>query len=159
MSQVLFFGAAKKIFALTAVFSFLIAAPVHAFDPGMPPLEESLAFKQFQRRVYSPLSVLIYLIDRYKEARIKIVYDGNYFDAVFAAGVAKWFLKARYKGETPEQWILRWCDTGIGSGKPIWVQDAYGGFKMSRDVLFDELKLLEAWRLRAHSQPPASQPV
>lgn len=145
----------KKAVALTAVLSFFVTAPAQAFDPGMPALEESLAFKQFQRRVYSPLSVLIYLIDRYKEAKIKIVYDGNYFDAVFAATVAKWFLKARYRGETPEQWILRWCDTGIGSGKPIWVQDAYGEFKMSREVLFDELKLLEAWRVRANA-PAAS---
>lgn len=140
---------------LLAVMLFLIFQPqvLQAFDPGMPPLEESLAYKQFQKRVYSDLSILIYLIDRFKEARIKINYDGNYFEAPFAANVAKWFLKVRYRGEKPDQWIYRWCDTGITSGKPIWVQDAYGQFKMSREVLFEELKLLEAARIKANTVP------
>jgi len=138
---------------------FFLSAPVSSaaeFDPGVPPLEESWAFKQFAIRPRSDLSVLIYLIDRFKEAKIKIVYGGNYFDAPFAANIARWFLKARYQGENPREWIHRWCDRDIITGKPIWVKDARGEFKMSRDVLMDELKALEAGGFV--NLPPAVSP-
>ncbi|MBU3758673.1 MAG: hypothetical protein FGM27_01945 [Candidatus Omnitrophica bacterium] len=144
----------RKFLAASALALFAQSGCLWAFDPGMPPLEESFAYQQFSKRVYNDLSVLIYLIDRFKEARIKINYDGNYFEASLAANVAKWFLKLRYSGETPEQWIRRWCDTGVVSGKTIWVQDAYGEFKMSREVLSDELRFLKA--ARARMQTPAA---
>ncbi len=149
-------GCRKKISFFFFAFWMFSVSSAQAFNPGMPPLEESAAFKQFIVRPRSSLSTLIYLIDRFKEAKIKIVYAGNYFEAPFAANLAKWFLKAKYKGETPEQWILRWCDTDILESKPIWVRDNDNEFKMSREVLFEELKILEA-RCAALSQK-ASQP-
>lgn len=142
-----FFRRRKKVGLLVLVFSLLLSVHnAEAFNPGLPPLEESAAFKQFMVRPYSSLSILIYLIDRFKEAKIKIVYAGNYFDAPFAANIAKWFLKAKYKGETPEEWIHMWCDTDLFESKPIWVKDADNQFKMSREVLLEELKILGAKR-------------
>lgn len=134
-------------------------ATVHAassFNPKLLPLEESQAFRQYLARPVTDLSKLIFLIDRFKEADIQIRYGGIYFAPSFAARVARWFLAKYYQGETPREWIMKWCDTAIGSGELIWVRDAEGNFKLSREVLFEELEKLEKAFVRQRNQDQSS---
>ena len=121
----------------------IFPVPAAAFDAGMPPISESKAYRQFLERPFSDLSVLIYLIDRFRETPIEIVYDRHYFPAALAAGVAKWFLAVQYRKETPSQWVRKWCSDSVPGGEPIWVKDGRGAFARSHDVLMNELHNLQ----------------
>ncbi|HTL47074.1 MAG TPA: hypothetical protein VL688_03320 [Verrucomicrobiae bacterium] len=132
---------------------FFAAPAAHAFDPGLPPIEQSKAYGQFQQRPFSDLSVLIYLIDRFKEAELDIVYDGHYFPAPMAARLAKWFLGVQYRKERPVEWIMKWCNVTVPNGVLIWVKDGKNKYRLSREILLDELKELE----KACMEDPAFQ--
>lgn len=108
----------------------------------MPAIEESKAYQQFKTRPVSDLSKLIYLIDRFAGAKIEIVYDGHYYKPTFAAQLAKFFLAQNYKKETVKEWIMKWCSVSAG-GNLIWVKFADNRFKLSRDVLNDEIAALD----------------
>lgn len=131
-----------KNLVLAAVFLIAFIPKGLAFDPGLPPIEDSLAYQQFSLRPISDQSILIYLIDRFAEADISIKYGTIHFPAPFAARVARWFLRAHYKGQKPKEWILQWCDTTVPTGDVIWVRDGQGEYKRSRDILFEELEAL-----------------
>jgi len=127
---------------LSSVFLLSTVSGAAAFDAGLPPQTESIAYEQFAERPFNDLSVLIYLIDRFKESRLEIIYDGHYFPAPMASLVAKWFLGVQYRGETPREWILKWCTRTVPKGTVIWVRDEKGNFKHSHDILYEELKQL-----------------
>ncbi len=107
-----------------------------------PPILESKAWQQFKTRPVSELSKLIYLIDRFGSTKIEIVYDGHYYKAAFGAQVAKFFLAQNYRKETVDQWVKKWCNVSAG-GNLIWVKFPDNRFKLSRDVLKQELEDLE----------------
>ncbi len=107
-----------------------------------PPMEESRAYQQFKTRPVSDLSKLIYLIDRFGSSKIEVVYDGHYYKAAFGAQLAKFFLAQNYRKETVEQWIMKWCNVSAG-GNLIWVKFPDNRFKLSRDVLKQEIQDLE----------------
>jgi len=110
---------------------------------GFQPLAESVAYKQYQRRPKSDLSKLLFLIDRFGQSKVEIVYDGFHFPAAQAAGVARWFLSRNYKKQTPEQWIFQWCNTTVPRGKIILVKLPDGSTELGREVLLGELSALE----------------
>jgi hypothetical protein len=98
------------------------AVPKANLYEGFQPLAESRAFLQYQRRPKNDLSKLLFLIDRFGQSKVEIVYDGFHFPAAQAAGVARWFLARNYKKQTPEQWIFQWCNTTVPRGKIILVK-------------------------------------
>ena len=150
----------RRISCLIAFILLLATLPLpsaSALDPltfGLLPLEQSKAFQQYLTRPETEYSKIIFLIDRFGEAPIEIVYDGNYFNAVFSSKVARWFLGRNYRKETAREWILKWCNVAIFSGNLIWVKLPNGTFVLSREVLLDELKSLETRALKA--EPPTT---
>ncbi len=106
-------------------------------------LRQSKAYHQFKLRPSSDFSKLIYLIDRFATCDVEINYNGHYFTAPFAARVARWFLATNYKKETTKEWIMRWCNTAIPAGTPIYVKFPNGKFRLAREVLTEELKDLD----------------
>ena len=106
------------------------------------PLKESKAYQQFVLRPVSDFSKLAYLIDRFMDSDLEIVYDGHYYKAPFAARVARWFLARNYKKQTPEEWIMQWCNASVPEGNLIWVKLPNGKFRLSREILLDELHAL-----------------
>lgn len=128
------------------------------FNPDFPPIKESTAFKQFVKRPPSELSKLVYLIDRFSEAKVKINYDGFFYDAPFSAKVAKWFLARRYRSQSAEEWIMLWCNKSVPGGSLIWVIDSQENTKLAREVLFEELKTLHAVLIENDAIPEPSLP-
>lgn len=110
---------------------------------GFEPPLQSKAYEQFQLRPRSDLSKLIYLIDRFVDSKIQVQYEKHYYPAFFAARIARAFLPAHYKNEKPEAWVMQWCSTSFPSGDPIWMKFPDGSFKLGREVMIDELKLLD----------------
>ena len=112
--------------------------------PGFPPLEKTEAFKQYQLRPKGDLSKLVYLIDRFAQSDIEIIYEGLHVPSRPAAAVAKWFLSRNYKKQTPGEWIYQWCNRTIPNGRLVLVKLPDGSTLPGRDVLFNELAALEA---------------
>lgn len=139
----------KRFFILTIIIiiSFLKITPLAADEKlpysGFVPPAESKAFQQFKLRPISDLSKLIYLIDRFVDSDVQVMYENHYYPAFFAARVARAFLPAHYKDEKPEAWIMQWCSTSFPSGAPIWMKFSDGSFKLGREVMIAELKLLD----------------
>lgn len=111
--------------------------------PGFEPVRESPAYRQFKLRAVSDFSKLLYLIDRFGSSDIQILYDNHYFKASFVARVSRWFLNRNYRKETPEEWVMRWCNTSFPAGNLIWIRLPSGKFRLAREVLFEELATLE----------------
>ncbi len=129
--------------------SALAEVPVR---PGIPPTLESKAFEQFMLRPTTELSKIIYLIDRFSDSKIEILYEDHYYSALFASRVARFFLPRHYRQEAAEHWVLTWCSTSIPSGSPIWVKFEDGSFKLAREVLLEELKSIEEILLEKRSK-------
>jgi len=155
-------GIAFGLFVLTAIpavsFSELspvppevpadsLAAPeknrTKPFYEGFPELSESRAYKQYQRRQKSDLSKLLFLIDRFAQSKVEIIYDGFHFPSAQAAGMARWFLSRNYNKQTPEEWIYQWCNTTVPRGKLILVKLPDGSTELGREVLLSELAALK----------------
>ena len=112
-------------------------------NESFPPVNESKAFELFKQRPHTDFSKLLYLIDRFENSGIEIVYEGHYYKALFAARLARWFMVRNYRKESPTEWIMRWCNTSMG-GKLIYVKFPNGKFRLSREVLMEELRVLDA---------------
>ena len=123
----------------------LSAAGVVPLYPKLPPFQESLAYHQFKTRPLTESSKLLYLIDRFADTEIEISYDGHYYNAKFAGQVARWFLARRYQHEPAQQFILKWCNASIPGGNLIWVKFPKGRFRLAREILLEELKMLNAF--------------
>ncbi len=121
----------------------LFAQGIFAVEQWSAPPTQSQAYKQFSGRPYSELSKIIYLIDRFGDTEVEILYDGHYYKARFVKQVARWFLFHRYKKETAEQWIQVWCHKSAFSGNLIWVKLPDKSMRPAREVLLAELKALD----------------
>ncbi len=115
-------------------------APVYA---GFLPLKDSPAFQQYLRRPKNDLSRLIYLLERFGQSDVEIIYEGFHLPAAKAAPIARWFLGRNYRHEPPSQWIYQWCNKTIPNGKLILVKFSDGTVRLGREVLFEELAALE----------------
>ncbi len=111
--------------------------------PNFPTIRESKAYQKFARRPLTDFSKILYLIDRYGDSQIQIVYDNQTYTAPFATTVARWFLARNYKKQTPSQWINQWCHTSVMSGHPIYVKLPNGEFRLAKEVLLEEQAALE----------------
>lgn len=132
----------SAVLALAFVLSSVVPVAYADANSEFGQIRDSQAYQHFRQRPVNDFSKLMYMIDRFSGEKIQIVYDNHYFDAQFSAKIAKWFLGRNYKKETPREWIMRWCNTSI-SGQLIWVKMPSGKFKLSREVLMEEIKDLD----------------
>lgn len=124
--------------------SLSAAAPqVYFSNPALQPIRETRAYKVLSTRPITDHSKILYLIDRFADTPIEILYDGHYYKSAFAANVARWFIARRYRKETGEQFINKWCNATVPGNNLIWVKFPNGDFKLSKEILFSELKQLE----------------
>ena len=138
---------APRLFFLMVMTASFFSNPIAFADdqnlyPGFPPIEESKAYQFYKARPITEYSEVIYLIDRFVDAQVEVVYDGRYFSAKFVSRLARWFLARNYRKETAEQWIMKWCNTSVPAGNLVWVKMPNQKFKLSREILLDELKAL-----------------
>ncbi len=128
--------------ALLFFFSSSLALAEPLFFP-LPPLQQSEAFLQFERRPVSELSKLYYLINRFKTCNIIINYDGGHYKANWAAPYVTAFLMLHYrKDETARRWVMNYCHR-TPSRKLIWAICPDGTKRPASEVLLHELEILE----------------
>lgn len=124
------------------VLSFLISGPVFAFQTELPPLQESPAFKQFSKQPQTELAKLIFLLNRFKESKVTVVYDSHSYPAPDAVKKAMNYLKRHYHKETAEYWIRNYCHK-TKSGKEILLKNSTAETRSALNFALDELKKLE----------------
>ncbi|MBN1688642.1 MAG: hypothetical protein JW893_06040 [Candidatus Omnitrophica bacterium] len=137
---IIFLGLSLNLFILPHLVTAQTAPVLY---PGFAPIEESKAYLKFLESPKSDYAKILFLIDRFGEADAEIIYEGYVFSTTFAAHFARQFLSRQYRGETPEKWIMRWCNTSVIKGELIWVRLPNQKYKLSREVLLEEVKVLE----------------
>ena len=115
-----------------------------ALYPGFHKIEDCPAYSRFLEGSRNDYAKILFLIDRFAKANVKIRFDGHYFTPAFAGNFARSFFSAYYKGETPKQWIMKWCNTSVFTGDLIWVELPNKKFRLARDILLEEIKVLES---------------
>jgi hypothetical protein len=116
-------------------------------------LFESEAYQRYIKRPDSELSKLIYLIDRFVGQDIKVVYDGNEYDAPKAARYAKKYLAQHYdENEQADRWLKIHAYRSSPGGNIIYLKYADGESRVMIDVLLEELQRLHGVRSRVHKR-------
>ena len=116
------------------------AAGKEPLYPGFASIRESKAYERFSKRTLCDASKLIYLIDRFADSDIKIVYDEQNYEPAFVGTVARWFFARNYRKQTPKDWIMNWCNVSVITGRLIYVKLPDGRMVLARDVLLDEIE-------------------
>lgn len=144
LSRNLRIGLRKGAMLLCTVVSLVISTAFSGTSSSwLPPIRESGAYQQFAKRTYSELSKLLYLIDRYKDTAILVIYDGAPYDTAICLRVVRWFLPRYYHNERAEEWVKRYCSTSILFGNPIFVKLPDGTRVLATNFLLEELRTLK----------------
>ena len=114
---------------------------------SLSPELQSKAYERYLQRSPSELSKLIYLLERYKDTDIKVIYDGNEYDALEGANYAKRYLAQHYnKKENAEKWLKIHAYRSTPAGNVIYFKFSDGQRRPMLDVLLEELRLIEKAR-------------
>lgn len=143
---------------MLAILPAVFASSYKPLYPGFPSIRESKAYKKFAVRPLSDLSKILYLIDRFAESDIRILYENQSYTAPFATTVSRWFLARNYKKQTPEEWVRQWCSHSVFSNKLIYIKLNTGEFLLAKDVLLGEIEALDE-AIRENQLAQASETV
>lgn len=127
---------------LFAVIFLSFASIAGAFEPALPALTESQAYKLYTRQPKSELSKLLYLMNRFKEGNLQVVYNGQHYASDEAFRIARDFLRKNYKKESAEYWIKKYC-TRTDKGSVILFKDAKNQTRPAADAAMEELKNIQ----------------
>lgn len=134
----------KTVILMSGLFlsGMLFAGGAAAAEQGVA-IEDSKAYQQFLMRSPSELSKLIFLVDRFKDTQMQIVYDDTPYDAPEAARHVMKFLSENYKGEKAAFWLNKYATRSDPGRKPILARYPDGKVKKVKEVLLKELNDLE----------------
>lgn len=89
------------------------------------------------------LQKLIFIIDQYKKADLKVIYNGRRYESVWGWGYAREFLAQNYNGmEDAESWIRR-NTYKTSEGEIIYFEYPDKTRRSMRDIFLEDLMLLE----------------
>lgn len=109
-----------------------------------PPVQQSPAFEQYLKRPSTELSKLIFLMDYFKNAEVKVVYDNNEYDSAEALRYAKKYLAKNYKSnENAAKWLKTHANRSQPGGKVIYFKFSDGRSSPILDLLLEKLTTLE----------------
>lgn len=123
------------VFLIAFSFHSIAAARVEAV---LPPFQETLAFKQYQKRPQSELSKILYLMDRFKKAPVIVIYDRVEYESDVALKYAKSYVAKHYRREDAAAWIRENAYRSLHGGV-IYVKLPDGNKRLLRDLLIEEL--------------------
>lgn len=137
-----FWGVFRKGGAMMLAGMILGALAVTA-APGLPPIQESFAFKQYAFRKPNELSKILYLLDRFKNADYRVLYNGMEYDAVTALKYARQYVSRNYRQENALAWIRSNAYRSNPEASIIYLKLPDLTTRELRDVLLEELRELE----------------
>jgi hypothetical protein len=122
---------------------FLFALPLGVAKMGLDPIEKSKAYEPYANSSQEEYAKLIYIIDQFKGAAYKVIYDGHEYEMNVALRTAKNHLAKYYNNQRAEDWIRKKLYRSLGNGGIIYLKLPDGHLRLLRDVLMEQLKVLE----------------
>ncbi len=112
--------------------------------PDLPPVHESLAFKQLRQRPKSELSKMLYLIERFKNMNAEVQYNSGRYKIKDISILIQGFILVNFdrKG-TAKDWVIQNASYSRTKRNPIWVYLPDGSHCLAKDLLLQELETLE----------------
>ena len=125
---------------------FMVSPPVVSANTsmGIQAMTESQAYHRFLNRPKNEVSKLSFLIDRFRDMGVTVIYEGHEYDADKAAQFAKKYVRENYKSSDgpAESWIKLHCYRSEASNEIIQFRFPDKKEKPVRDVLLGELTAL-----------------
>lgn len=112
-------------------------------EEGLPPIEESEAFRRYLRRPKTELARLLYLADRFLNTEFQVIYNGHPYDSNTAVKYARSYIFKNHKKEKAESWIKVHAHRAGNSGEIIYVKYPSGAKRPAREFLLEELQRLD----------------
>jgi len=132
----------KQYIIISLVLGIGITGTVHASEAIFVPIKKSNAYAKFLKRPQSELSKLIFLIDRFQESDVLVIYDGYEHDPGDAALQAKKYLRKNYQNKMDAERWLKVHSYRSDSGNVMIFKYPDGDTRPVRDVLLEQLDLL-----------------
>jgi hypothetical protein len=136
-----FSGTAGAEDGMQAMASAAMTSPAMPKD-SLSPFQESLAYKQYQKRSRSELAKLFYLIERLRMSSLHMIYNGKTYQANQIATLVKGYVVMNYKKESAKDWIQKNAYKSCSKGEIIYIQYPSGSRCLLRDVLLEELRYI-----------------
>jgi hypothetical protein len=127
LGMMLFLGAGRAVAGLEAV---------------LPPFQETPAYQQYQKRPKSELSKILYLMDRFKQAPVIVIYDRVEYESEIALKHAKSYVAKHYHRQDAAEWIRENAYRSV-NGSVIYLKAPDGEKRVLRDVLIEELQKVQ----------------
>ena len=128
-------------FLIIFLFSGQGALPLQAAP--LCPMEQSDAYQKYCRRPKTELSKLLFLIDRFKDSDIKVVYNGNHYDSEVATKYARQYIRDHYRStQDAESFVKDHAHRSEPQGNVIYAEYPDGKIRPASEVLLEELKAL-----------------
>lgn len=105
-------------------------------------MAESKAFQLYSKQPKSELSKLLFLMNRFKESKALVLYNGYEYQAPEAMRLARNYLMKKYKKEEAAFWVKKYCYK-TNSGSVILLKAPDGKTRPALDVAVEELATLE----------------
>jgi len=128
---------------LALVLLFASEGRAEDYRQYLPSMEESRAYQQYSLRPKVELSKLIYLLDRFRESKLEVIFDGNPYPPEKAADHAKVYLSKHYHREEAKRWIKLHVHRSITKNEVIYARFPTGKKKPAKDILLKELEFLD----------------
>ena len=105
------------------------------------PAPQSPAYQQYLKRPKNEMSKLLYLMDRFKQAPLTVIYDRVEYESDIALKHAKSYVAKHYQRQNAAEWIQENAYRSL-HGSVIYVKFPDGEKRVLRDVLIEELNHL-----------------
>lgn len=103
-------------------------------------IRSTSAFQHLSKRPSSELAKLIYLIERFQELGVTVIYEKHEYTPAKAASFARQFLAKNYRDESlAETWVRKYCYRSEHSNELIQFRFPDGTYQPVRDVFLAEL--------------------
>ena len=134
----------RKTAFILLFLSLIFSQSLHAVGPtvGLMPYQDSSAYQQYQKRPKNDLSKILYLMDRFKGAPLKVIYDQTEYETGVALQYARDYVAKHYHKENAVNWVRENAYRSVG-GSVIYVKYPDGKKRELREALVEELKQIE----------------
>ena len=105
---------------------------------------ESQPYYQYVHQPKEEMLKLFLVMDQFKNTKFKVIYEGHEYDINLALLKAKRFLNTHYKNEKADQWVQVNLYRSQSKGEIIYLKYPDGKLRPLRDVLIEELHLLQS---------------
>ncbi|HNX68228.1 MAG TPA: hypothetical protein PLL75_04330 [Candidatus Omnitrophota bacterium] len=111
--------------------------------PGLPPITQSDAYKEFLKQPPSNLAKGICILNYFRNTPVVVQYDGIEYPALIAYPIGLAYLLTHYHDEDPATWIKRNCYRTLVQKNIIYLKFPDGSYSAARDVFLEKLDELE----------------